>query len=190
RDAVRLEFEGASAETMLAGEQRHPACYNFFYGNDPARWQTNVSAYSSVLYRGLYSGVDMRVREERERLEYDLLLAPEAALERVVVRCEGVTNISVAPDGALLLHTALGPLRQAPPKTWEVLPNGEKRSIECQFQRLDSQRYGFVAQKRDCNLAMLIDPGLEWGTYLGGCRSGEVRAAPRGRGWKGGGFCR
>src|SRR5262245_20211322 len=76
KDALRLVFEGAAAQTTLTGEEKHRAHYNFFFGNDPARWQTNVSTYSSVLYRGLYSGVDMRVREERGRLEYDLLLAP------------------------------------------------------------------------------------------------------------------
>ena len=34
--------------------------------------------------------------------------------------------------------------------------------------RVGEQRYGFEAPQRDSALALVIDPGLEWSTYLGG----------------------
>jgi hypothetical protein len=175
RLTVQLAFEG-TADPIVDGEEKRDAHYNFFFGNDPARWQTNVSSYSRVLYRGLYSGVDMRVREERGHLEYDLMLAPGAALDPIVVRCEGVTNISLSASGELLLHTGHGLLKQAQPKTWELLPTGEKRFVECRFRKIDSQRYGFSAPERDANLAMVIDPGLEWSTFVGGSSQDELTA--------------
>jgi hypothetical protein len=175
-ESVRLNFEGANATAEPIGENPRPTHYNFFIGSDPARWQSGVAAYASVLYRGLYQGIDLRVREQHGRLEYDLLLAPNADLEQVRIQCEGVQSLNVAKDGALEMRTASGVLRQSPPKTWEVLPDGTKRSLECRFRILGAQRYGFVAPKRDRSLPLVIDPGLEWSTFVGGSFTDELTA--------------
>ncbi|MCI0535195.1 MAG: SBBP repeat-containing protein [Verrucomicrobiales bacterium] len=166
--SVRITFEGATLNASLTGETQSPSHFNFFMGSDPACWRTNVPSYSSVLSRGLYPGVDLRVREQSGRLEYDLLLSSGASLDQVVVDCEGVTTLSVANDGALTMQTAGGILRQSPPTTWEVLADGRKRPVDCQFRIIDAHRYGFVAPRRESGLPLVIDPGLEWSTYLGG----------------------
>jgi len=169
-----LHFEGASAGARLAGEDRRGGRYNFFVGKDRARWRTDVPAFGSVLYRGLYEGIDLRVREAEGRLEYDLILAPGADLERVRIRAEGANGIQIEPDGSLLLKTGAGALRQTPPRTWEVLPNGEKRAVECRFRKIGARHYGFTAPARDRSLPLVIDPGLEWATYLGGGEWDEI----------------
>ncbi|HEY9286033.1 MAG TPA: hypothetical protein VIP46_21460, partial [Pyrinomonadaceae bacterium] len=165
---LALSFEGASARATIAGEGERGGRYNFFVGNDPRKWRPNVAAFAGVLYRGLYDGVDMRVREERGRLEYDLILAAGADLNRVVVRADGASQLEIADDGSLVMQTAAGELRQAPPRTWEELPSGERRVVECRFRKIDARRYGFVAARRDPSLPLVIDPGLEWSTYVGG----------------------
>ena len=186
RDAIRLflgteqpislglTFEGASKEVTLAGEQKRSGFYNYFIGNDPSKWQSQVTAYSSVLYRGLYDGIDVRVREEAGRLEYDLLLAPGADLAQVVIRADGTTGLALESDGSLLLATAEGSLRQTLPRTWEELPTGEKRAIQSRVRRLDAHRYAFEVPDRDLKLALIIDPGLDWSTFLGGGNREEI----------------
>jgi hypothetical protein len=169
-----LTFEGASQNATLVGEGKRSGYYNFFTGNDSLKWRSRVAAYSSVLYRGLYDGVDMRVRETGERLEYDLILAAGTDVAKVVVRADGVSGLEVASDGSLILQTAAGALRQTPPVTWEELPNGERRALQCRFRKIDAQRYGFEALGRSGNLPLVIDPGLEWATYLGGGNWDEI----------------
>ncbi|HXG67715.1 MAG TPA: hypothetical protein VNO70_21615, partial [Blastocatellia bacterium] len=163
-----LAFEGASKRAQLVGEGKRDGHYNFFFGNDPAKWQSRVAAYSSVLYLGLYDRVDMRVREDSGRLEYDLILAAHADLEKIVIRVDGASGLEVAPDGSLLLKTAGGVFRQTPPLTWEELPTGERVPIPCHFRKVDARRYGFAAPRRDPARKLVIDPGLEWSTFLGG----------------------
>jgi len=172
--SVVLGFEGASKGVTLAGEGERGGRYNFFVGNDRAKWRSNVGAFGGVLYRGLYEGIDLRVREAGGRLEYDLILAPGANLEKVVIRAGGTTSLEVADDGSLVMRTAGGELRQTPPLTWEELPNGERRIVECRFRKIDARRYGFVAPRRDRGLPLVVDPGLEWSTYLGGGDWDEV----------------
>lgn len=166
--SLRLVFEGASEKAELAGEGKRDGRYNFFVGNDPKHWRADVPAFQSILYRGLYRGVDARVREEAGQLEYDLLLEPGADLEAVRILAEGADEITIADDGALLIRIGEQTLRQAPPRTWEILADGTTRPIECRFRKIDDCRYGFATPQRDPRLAMTIDPGLEWSTFLGG----------------------
>ncbi|HKY05498.1 MAG TPA: hypothetical protein VJQ56_11440, partial [Blastocatellia bacterium] len=166
--AINLKFEGASTEASIQGENRRAGFYNFFSGDNPQEWRSRVAAYESIIYRGLYRGIEMRVREHADRLEYDLILAAGAKLDTVVIRADGASAIEIAEDGSLILQTQSGPLRQTPPVTWEELPNGERRAVECRFRKIDDHSYGFDADRPDDNLPLVVDPGLEWATYLGG----------------------
>jgi hypothetical protein len=173
--SLGLSFEGTRPGATLLGEGKRSGYYNFYDGNDPAKWQSKVAAYSSVLYRGLYDGVDVRVREGAgKQLEYDLILDAGTDLEKVAIRADGVSALEIADDGSLFLRTAHGSLRQAPPRTWEILPGGEKRFVECRFRKIDAHRYGFEARNRNRSLPLVIDPGLEWSTYLGGGNQEEI----------------
>jgi hypothetical protein len=185
RDAIQLHhageqtglglvFEGSLNTATLSGEGKRSGTYNFFMGSEVQQWQTNVPTYGSLLYSGLYEGVDLRVRENASQLEYDLLLAPGADLEQVVIRAEGSSGMDIGGDGSLIIQTDNGPLRQTPPKTWQVLPGGGNRPVESAFRILDAQHYGFSVPERDSHLALVIDPGLEWSTYLGGSDWDEI----------------
>ena len=174
--AVRLTFEGAREDARAKGERALPGRYSFFRGADPGKWRSDVPSFASIVYPAMYPGVDVRVRSEGQDLEYDLLLAPGADLDRVVVLCAGIDDIAIDADGALVLTTALGPIRQEAPKTWEVTADGKRRLVTCRYRRIDDWRYGFSAPERDDRRALVIDPGLVWSTYLGGSGLEHVRA--------------
>ncbi len=165
---LSLDFIGASASVEVTGEQRRSATYNFFTGNDRQRWRSDVSSYAAVLYRGLYEGIDMRVRESAGKIEYDLILSPSARPEKVKIRAEGASRIEISRDGSLLFDTASGQMRQSPPVSWEELPGGVKRPVRCRFRKIDAKHYGFEVEGRRAGARLVIDPGIEWATYLGG----------------------
>lgn len=166
--AVRMAFEGASEKASLEGEGKQEGRYSYFLGNDRTKWKSDVPGYSSALYKGLYEGVDLRVREQDSRLEYDVMLAPGADLSQVAVRCEGVRKLALGKDGSLVMETALGPLTQKPPATWYVLPSGERKPAQAGYRVMEGNRYGFAVPEQETELALVIDPGLVWSTFLGG----------------------
>lgn len=166
--AVRMAFEGASEKATLEGEGKQEGRYNYFLGNDRTKWRTEVPGYSSAVYKNLYDGVDLRVREQDGRLEYDVLLAPGADLSQVAIRCEGVKKLALGKDGSLVMETALGPITQKPPATWYELPSGERRETQAHYRLIGRYRYGFEMPDLEPELALVIDPGLVWSTFLGG----------------------
>ncbi|MCI0589469.1 MAG: hypothetical protein L0323_21855 [Planctomycetes bacterium] len=169
---VRLVFEDARP-ARLRGEDRQEGAHSFFQGADPSKWRAGLPGFSAVLYEGLYEGIDLRVREEAGRLEYDLVVAPGADVAQVRVRCEGVDGIDLQDDGSLHLRTPLGTLRQSAPVTWRVMPDGARRPVRSAVRLLGGTRFGFGVADAEPDLPLVIDPGLEWSTFVGGT-GGEV----------------
>ena len=74
---LRLHFEGASPDSV-EGVNRLPGRIDYFVGNDPKDWHTDVPSYGRVAYRGIYPGVDAVFYGNQRRLEYDFVVAPGA----------------------------------------------------------------------------------------------------------------
>lgn len=167
---IRLTFEGCEPACDIRGEGRLTPVYHYFLGADPARWHHDVPLFSSVLYSSLYPGVDMRVRAGSlgEVAAYDMLLQPGADLERIVIRVDGADGIRLEGDGSLVIETDQGSLHQPPPTTWWVTPDGVPAPAPSAFRVLDTHRYGFKVPQAPADVSTVIDPGLEWSSYLGG----------------------
>ncbi len=169
---IHLTFLDSSDSVSLEGEKKQVGYHNFFIGSDTSKWRRRVPGYAGVLYTNLYDCVDLRVRESTGDaagfVEYDLLLQAGADLGQVVVQCEGIESLERAPDGSLLLHTELGLLRQAPPVAWERLPSGKRRLLACRFRKIDRRKFGFEVPTYDSRHTLVIDPRLQWASFLGG----------------------
>lgn len=55
---------------------KHTAYYNYFIGNDPARYADGARSYQGVLYAGIYEGIDLKVYASGKNLKYDFIVAP------------------------------------------------------------------------------------------------------------------
>ena len=77
-DALRMKFDGASSSPTIAGDTMLPGKFNFFEGQNPAKWITDVPSYSGVTYRQLYKGVDLTFRDTQGKLERDFVIAAGA----------------------------------------------------------------------------------------------------------------
>ncbi|PYR88862.1 MAG: hypothetical protein DMF84_26315 [Acidobacteria bacterium] len=166
--AVSLTFEGAFDNVTVAGEGKQPTYYNFYLGGDPARWRSTVPAYGGVSFHDLYNHVDAMLQDRGGHLEYELRLAPGADLDRIIMRADGTSDLHIDRDGSLVLDTSIAPLRQSPPRSWVELPDGRRRDVPSRFRKIDRQRYGFEVDRYDRALPLVIDPGIEWSTFLGG----------------------
>jgi hypothetical protein len=164
---IQMTFEGASERVSLEGEGRQSSKHNFFIGKDRSQWRSGISSYAKVVYDNLYDGIDLCVREQEGWLEYDVLLSEGADLSDVVICCEGLKGLMIDENGILVMETEFGPIKQNPPKAWYESLRSERIPVACNFRIIDDQRYGFEVEN-DLGLALVIDPGLEWSTYIGG----------------------
>lgn len=174
---VRTRFVGAETLGFVPGQEfgtRHN-----FLRNGLAQHVRDVPSFASVTMRQVLPGIDVCFRSlpgdgaasPSGAFEYDLLLAPGADLSSFEAVCEGVHELRIDASGRLVavVSTPEGPqeLLQQAPIAWQQGPDG-KQPVTVRFRLLSGNRYGFVAEHLHADLPTVVDPGVIWGTFLGG----------------------
>src|SRR5207247_11400705 len=72
---VRMSLVDAAPKPLMSGLDELPGKANYFIGNDPAKWRTNVPTYAKVHYREVYPGIDLVYYGNQHQLEYDFVVA-------------------------------------------------------------------------------------------------------------------
>ncbi len=139
--AVVMRFVGADVAAIVP-EQRLAGVHHYFLGNEPADWRTNVPLYAAVRQCGVYAGVDVLCHSRGRAFEYDVVLAPGARLDAVVIDVAGVDRLQVDADGAMLLTTGRRTIRQTAPVGFVVTGDGN-RPVATAFELRGERRFGF-----------------------------------------------
>src|SRR5439155_18644506 len=74
-DVLRMKLVGANRAAKVTALDELPGKTNYFIGNDPRRWRTDVPTYAKVKYAGVYPGIDLGYYGNQGRLEYDFVVA-------------------------------------------------------------------------------------------------------------------
>jgi hypothetical protein len=167
RVALGLRFLNTTGKVLPAGELQQPGRVNYFLGNDPTRWHSNLPTYGRVVYRNLWPGVDMAFKGAAGRLEYELVVHPGARASDIRLAYRGAGGVSLDKHGNLAIRTRFGVLTDTRPRSYE-LADGRRIPIASRFVLGGRGRFGFEVGSYDASRTLVIDPGLVYSTYLGG----------------------
>src|SRR2546427_2924577 len=87
-DVVRTKLQGASGAAKVTLLDELPGRVNYFIGNDPKKWRTDVPTYAKVKYQGVYPGIDLVYYGSQRQLEYDFVVAPGADPKAITLAVE------------------------------------------------------------------------------------------------------
>jgi len=181
---VRMKLEGANPTPAVEGKEPLPGIVNYFIGNDPAKWRTNIPTYAKVQYHEAYPDIDLAYYGNQGTVEYDFIVAPGADPDQIRLAFEGASAMHLADSGNLLLATALGDVRVQKPLVYQLDPDGHKTLIAGHYVLEPPARprpashpasavVGIHLAAYDRSKPVVIDPVLLYSTYLGGS-SGDV----------------
>ncbi len=150
--AVYIYFEGVSDDVEVVGRGELGTRYNYFIGSDPSGWHTGVRAYSEVVYRDVWGGVDLVYRMEGGNLEYEVV-GEDLGLVRF--RYEGVRRV-FERDGFVEVEAG----------GWRLL---EKRRGHAGVLGLVGEVATLASPETLANHSALL-----WSTFLGGSYHDEA----------------
>ena len=159
---VRVQFESANVVEPV-GARELSVRNHYLFGNDPASWHTNVRSFAGVTYPALYDGVDLRFYGTNRGPKYEFSIVPHADLAKIELSYAGIDGLQIDGEGALVLQTALGKIRDEPPFSFQE----RGHEVDCRFEQRARFVVGFRCLERDPSLPLTIDP-LAWATFLGG----------------------
>jgi hypothetical protein len=165
--ALALDFLGADPHATLTAKKRLAGDVNYLVGDDPSEWQNGLQTHGELLYGGLWPGIDMAVRGEGGNLKYEFHVKPGASVEDVRLGYRGAEGLKVGAGGELLVRTSLGVLKDATPVSYQLI-GGERVAVKSRYVLRGDGGYGFEVGAYDPRHPLVIDPGLDYSTFLGG----------------------
>src|SRR6266849_5648817 len=165
---LRMKLRNANAAAKVTGVDELAGTSNYFIGNDPKKWRSNVSTYAKVKYEEIYSGIDLVYSGNQRQLEYDFIVAPGADPRRIAFDVRGAKRIRRAEHGDLVLKMQMGEgeIRWHKPVVYQE-KDGARQEIAARYAITETNRVGFEVAKYDASKPLYIDP-LIYSTYLGG----------------------
>ncbi|HEV8716789.1 MAG TPA: SBBP repeat-containing protein, partial [Candidatus Binatia bacterium] len=193
---LHMQLVGANPQAHVTGEDELPGKSNYFFGNDPAQWHTNIPTYAKVRYRDVYPGVDLVYYGNQRQLEYDFVVTPGADPHVIRLAFAGLggahgkeiqaqaASLHLDADGALILPMADSELRFHQPRIYQEI-DGTKQPVTARYvlfppetadSGLRTAEVGFAVAAYDPSKPLIIDPVLVYSTYLGDTDSGQAIA--------------
>jgi hypothetical protein len=169
---LRMKLVGADASAAVEGADELAGKVNYFKGDDPKQWRTDIQTYKRVRYNEVYPGIDVVYYGNQKQLEYDFVVAPGRDARAVSLQFEGADKVEVDAGGDLLLTLADAVIRQPKPVVYQEVA-GARRTVEGAYAVGVDGRVGFALGEYDATLPLVIDPILVYSTYRGGSGSDE-----------------
>src|SRR5579863_1597918 len=162
---VRLKFTQSSG-AVIAGRNLLRAKSNYFLGNDPKQWHTNVPNYAGAAYQGVYPGVDAVFHGSSKGLEFDFEIAPGANPEAIAIQVQGDRRLIIDSKGDIVLSLgSAGKIVLAKPRVYQET-SGQRREMAGKFVVRGPHRLGFSVGLYDRSMPLIIDPTLAYSTYI------------------------
>ncbi|HEY6337262.1 MAG TPA: SBBP repeat-containing protein [Candidatus Sulfotelmatobacter sp.] len=168
---LAIGFIGGDAHCNLRGVDELNGKTNYMIGRDPSKWRVGVRTFRKVKYENVYPGIDLVFYGTGREVEYDLVVHPWADPNRIELSIDGETSATIEKDGALALATRGGPIRFKAPVIYQEMSEG-RQSVRGHFTLTSTpdsrKKLTFAVEPYDHSRTLVIDPVLDYSTYLGG----------------------
>jgi hypothetical protein len=164
--SLALTFIDANPNPTIEPLARAPGEVNYLTGQVR---QTHIPTYQVLAYRDLWPGIDMVFKGRGGGLVYEFLVAPGADPSKIRLAWQGASGLTLLRSGALEIKTPHGALIDARPKSYQRI-GGRRMPVQSAFalDRGAANSYGFSLGTYDRSKPLVIDPSLQYSTYLGG----------------------
>jgi hypothetical protein len=183
-----MRVVGANPSARVIGQEELPGKSNYFIGNDPEKWHTNVPNYAKVKYANVYPGVDVVYYGNQGELEYDFVVQPGADPRQIRLQVVAPASsrhaakmaalhldangdlVAGIGDGEVIFHKPVvyQPRVNYEPRTKKQEPRTTNKEVIDGHYLLQGNRLTFEVASYDKTRPLVIDPTLVYSTYLGG----------------------
>ncbi|MEO0126923.1 MAG: SBBP repeat-containing protein [candidate division WOR-3 bacterium] len=167
--SIKWTLENVSKEVQIIGLDTMPHYSNYFIGNKPEKWRTEVPHFKAIFYSGIYPDIDLKFYACADNIKYDFIVKPGADPSSISIRYSEIGALNVSEDGKSVI-VANGNLHNEFDLLVYQVRGGKKIEIDGRFKISNKNSLGFEIGEYDKSLPLIIDPRVSiiYSTYLGG----------------------
>jgi len=191
---VESSLVGAATNPTIAGRDKLDGVANFINFPDPNNpgqtvTRTDVETFGKIAYENVYPGITQIFKGEGDaagnegKLTKEFYVAPGADYEQISIQYSGVDNIYTDDEGNLILEkNGWGKVTETAPFLFEDRNNdGEYNTgdveVRGSYKLLGNFQVGFdVGEYNNEEYTLVIDPVLDYSTYLGGTQEFAIES--------------
>jgi gliding motility-associated-like protein len=169
--AYQVTFTGGAANPEIVPDKPLPTYSNYFIGNDPGKWQSNVKLYQAVLYKNVYPNIDVRYYSENGQLKYDLIVNPGGDVSKIQMKYDGADKLLIK-NKELIIKTSVGDVKELYPYSYQFDQLKGKQETTCSYVLADNNTVKFSVGNYSKSSTLIIDPTLIFSSFTGS-RAGQ-----------------
>jgi hypothetical protein len=171
---VHMQLNGGNAQAAVSASSQLPGRSNYFLGNDPSKWHSDVPHFARVSYQHVYPGVNLAFHGAQRQTEFDFVVAPGANPAPIGFHFTGARGIKTDASGNLIISSTAGNVQLHKPVAYQE-QNGTRQLVDASFVLKADNQIAFELGSYDRSHELVIDPSVSvaYSTYLGGSGDDE-----------------
>ncbi len=165
--SLPIRLIGANLQSIIEGRMPMPGFANFFAGNDPAKWRTDIPLQGAVAYRNNWPGIDMIYSATGRKLKSEFIVAPGVDTDPIRWSYGPEASARVREDGSLAIQLGNDEFREDAPEIYQET-SGKREPVSGSFHVFADGSVGFELGSYDRTRALVIDPVITYSTFVGG----------------------
>jgi gliding motility-associated-like protein len=163
--AFRVSFLNCNPQPIIRQEEESGELRNYFLGNDPGKWASDVKSYSKISYEGIYPYTVLELFQNDDHLKYQYKIGPGGDVSTIRMKYEGADSLYIS-QGRLIIKTSVNTITEETPYSYQII-RGKKVTVPSAFS-LQGNELSFIFPKGfNKNYELVIDPKLIFSTYSG-----------------------
>ena len=177
---LRMKLVNSNPNPKMQGLDELPGKVNYLRGKDQNQWQTKIPTYAKAKYEKVYPGIDLVYYGNQRQLEYDFIVEPGADPKAIRLDFEGADKLAIDKQGNLVVKAQGGDVILNKPVAYQTIKS-KRQEVDAKFTLLENrtslkkgkksnnknQKVSFQLAAYDKSQALVIDPVLQYSTYLG-----------------------
>lgn len=165
--ASSIQFVGADHRAMPVGDsdsEIHTVVADLSVPGPPR--SNRNTAFQRLKVQGLYPGIDLACYGRDANLEFDFIVHPGADPKQIDLQFDADAHPSLSDEGDLLFRVNGLLYRQRSPVAFQYI-DGEMQAVEARYVPRDVGRFGIALGAFRHDQVLVIDPVLEFASYVG-----------------------
>src|SRR5579859_5346572 len=172
--SATLSWHGTKSGVVIA-EEPTGGVSHYFAGSDSKDSLADLPHYNRVQIHNLYRHIDVSYYFRDEHFEFDVTLRHGADAGALRFEMPGAKPHRTGDDGALEFNSGGLEFTLRQPQAYQIR-NGDRQAVECRYTLDHAGRVGFRLGDYDKSRDLVIDPVIDFLTYLGGSGSDQIQA--------------
>jgi len=138
---------------------------NYYLGNEPSKWKSNVRSYKQTTLVDFFEGIDLVLNGETDKLKYTFLVDPGKDPSVITYDITGSDKVALV-NGQLHINSRFGEIIEEKPVAWTEF-EGRKTPVDVEYVLNNNQVSFNFPKGYNENEILVIDPYLVFSSFTG-----------------------